>query len=261
MVLPLLAAGAAEFGPAILSTIGAFLPTIIDAFRSGKSPEAAAKDLAPKYQEMRDRLVGSGIPEAKANEAVQAALQQEAQKAGAPEEMNPWMSLALMTAGGIAGHKLGSMVKGKYGTTALKAAKEAGHEAKLVAVDKRLADEEMAARSKTPAAPKSAPAPVAETAPVQTQAPVIQGPFPGMPTPKTSDPFDKRPGPLGAPVASGPELQATTTPFPGLPQSNKDRQNETLLRMVRELTEGAGQEAAEPPGTNDEDLFRALAGG
>ncbi len=256
MPLPLLAvagAKAAEFAPIILSTIGAFLPTIIDAFQSGKSPEEVSAEIKPKYDELRDRLIGSGMDPTKAEQVVQESIQSEAAKAGAPEEMNPWLSMALMGAGAVAGHKLGGMARSKYGTTARKAATEAGHEAKLVGVEKRLADEQVAAEA---AMPKAKPA---AAAPVQA-APALASPFPGAKSPKADS--MGRPGwegtfAEGPGAAAGGELSGTVMPFPGLP-SKGGTQNTELLKMVKDLQ---AQEAVGPAvdPANYEVIFKALA--
>ncbi len=111
MPLPLLAAAA----PWIISAVGTMLPTIIDAFRSGKSPEEAQKIIAPHRKEIVDRLVGTGMNQTAAEAMADQSMQGEFEKAQLPEPMNPWLQGALAIGGGIAGYKGGKMLAGKLG--------------------------------------------------------------------------------------------------------------------------------------------------
>ncbi len=111
MPLPLLAAAA----PWILSAVGSMLPAIVDAFRSGKSPEEAQKIIAPHRKEIVDRLVGTGMNQTAAEAMADQSMQGEFEKAQLPEPMNPWLQGALAIGGGIAGYKGGKMLAGKLG--------------------------------------------------------------------------------------------------------------------------------------------------
>jgi hypothetical protein len=116
--------------PIVLSIVGGMLPTIVDAFRSGKSPEEAAQIIAPKRKEMIDRLTGSGMNASAAEKMADEAMKGELEKAQLPEPMNPWISTALMAAGGYGGYRAGKAIKAARAakaapTTAVDAAKVA----------------------------------------------------------------------------------------------------------------------------------------
>jgi len=98
--------------PVILSIAGGLLPAVIDAFRSGKSPEEAAAIVAPKRREMIDRLTGSGMNGGAAEKMADDAMQGEIEKAQLPEPMNPWLSTALMAAGAYGGFRAGKAISG-----------------------------------------------------------------------------------------------------------------------------------------------------
>lgn len=100
--------------PVVLSIVGGMLPMIVDAFRSGRSPEEAAKIVAPKRQEIVDRLVGSGMNQSAAEAMADESIKGELEKAQLPEPMNPWISTALMAAGAFGGYKLGGALAGKF---------------------------------------------------------------------------------------------------------------------------------------------------
>jgi len=108
--------------PWIASAVGAALPSIIDAFRSGKSPEEAQKIIAPHRKEVVDRLVGTGMNQAAAEAMADESMKGEFEKAQLPEPMNPWLSLALHTAGGIAGFKGGKALSRRLDPAAAAAA-------------------------------------------------------------------------------------------------------------------------------------------
>lgn len=94
--------------PFVIGTLASvLLPAIIDAFRSGKSPEEAAKIIAPHRKEIIDRLVGSGMNGPAAEAMADESLKSELAQAQLPEPMNPWLQGALMLGGGIAGYKGG----------------------------------------------------------------------------------------------------------------------------------------------------------
>lgn len=113
----LLAPLAAKAAPWVLGVVGSMLPVIVDAFRTGKSPEEAAKIVEPKRQEIIDRLVGTGMNRAAAEVMADESIKGELEKAKLPEPMNPWLSAALsiggLAAGAYGGAKLGGMMKGK----------------------------------------------------------------------------------------------------------------------------------------------------
>lgn len=104
--------------PWIGSAVGAMLPAIVDMFRSGKSPEEAAQIVAPKRQEIVDRLIGTGMNQAAAEAMADESIKGELAQAQLPEPMNPWLTGVLMLGGGIAGAKLGSMAKARLSPSA-----------------------------------------------------------------------------------------------------------------------------------------------
>lgn len=108
--------------PWIASAVGGtILPAVVDAFRSGKSPEEAQQIVAPQRQAMVERLIGSGMSQQAAEAMTDEAMADEVAKAQLPEPMSPWLSAALAIGGGIGGFKLGKMAAGRMG--AAKAAK------------------------------------------------------------------------------------------------------------------------------------------
>lgn len=112
--------------PWIASAVGTMLPAIVDAFRSGKSPEEAQQIVAPQRQAMVERLIGSGMSQTAAEAMADEAMADEVAKAQLPEPMSPWLSAALAIGGGIGGYKLGKMATGRMtpaGADAAKAAK------------------------------------------------------------------------------------------------------------------------------------------
>lgn len=111
MVAPLIAAAL----PWIASAVGTMLPAIVDAFRSGKSPDEAKKIIEPHRQEIVDRLVGTGMNQAAAEAMADESLRGELANAQLPEPMNPWLQGALAIGGGIGGFKLGKMGMAKMG--------------------------------------------------------------------------------------------------------------------------------------------------
>lgn len=113
MPLPALIPLAAKAAPWIASTIGTMLPAIVDSFRSGKSPEEAAKIVAPKRQEIVDRLIGTGMNQAAAEAMADESIKGELANAQLPEPMNPWLTAGLAIAGGVGGYKAGKMIGAK----------------------------------------------------------------------------------------------------------------------------------------------------
>ncbi len=111
MVAPLIVAAL----PWIASAVGTMLPAIVDAFRSGKSPDEAKKIVEPHRQEIIDRLRGSGMNQSAAEAMADESIKGELEKAQLPEPMNPWLSAALAIGGGIGGYKLGKMGAAKMG--------------------------------------------------------------------------------------------------------------------------------------------------
>lgn len=111
MVAPLLVAAL----PWIASAVGTMLPAIVDAFRSGKSPDEAKKIVEPHRQEIIDRLRGSGMNQSAAEAMADESIKGELEKAQLPEPMNPWLSAALAIGGGVGGYKLGKMGAAKMG--------------------------------------------------------------------------------------------------------------------------------------------------
>lgn len=109
--------------PVVLSIVGGMLPMIVDAFRSGRSPEEAAKIVAPKRQEIVERLIGSGMAQYAAEAMADESIKGELEKAQLPEPMNPWLSTALMAAGAFGGYKLGGAIAGKMAAANALAAK------------------------------------------------------------------------------------------------------------------------------------------
>lgn len=105
---PIIAAAA----PWILSAIGAMLPNIIDAFRTGKSPEEAKAIVEPHRKAIIERLIGAGLSQAQATAVADEQIKGELEKAQLPEQMNPWLSAALSVGGAVGGFKLGGMMKG-----------------------------------------------------------------------------------------------------------------------------------------------------
>lgn len=113
MPAPLLAAAA----PWVLSIVGSMLPVVVDAFRTGKSPEEAAKIVEPKRQEIIDRLVGTGMNRAAAEVMADESIKGELEKAKLPEPMNPWLSAALSIGGLAAGVYGGAKIGKRLGGT------------------------------------------------------------------------------------------------------------------------------------------------
>ncbi len=111
MPFPLLAAAL----PYVGSVVGLMLPALVDAFRSGKSPEEAQKIVAPHRKEIVDRLIGTGMNQTAAEAMADESIKGELANAQMPEPMNPWLSGALAIGGAIGGNKLGRMGKAKLG--------------------------------------------------------------------------------------------------------------------------------------------------
>jgi len=88
----------------------------VDAFRTGKSPEEAARVVEPHRQAIIERLVGAGMNGQAASAMADEQIQGELEKAQLPEAMNPWLSMGLSLAGAVGGYKLGKMGTAKMGT-------------------------------------------------------------------------------------------------------------------------------------------------
>lgn len=101
--------------PWVASAVGTMLPAIVNSFRSGKSPEEAQAEIAPQRQALIERLVGSGMTGPAAEAMADESLADELAKTQLPEEMNPWLSMALSVGGAIGGWKAGKMLGNKMG--------------------------------------------------------------------------------------------------------------------------------------------------
>lgn len=172
--------------PIALSVVGGLLPAIIDAFRSGKSPEEAAKIIAPKRQEMIDRFIGSGMNSDAAEKEADIALKDEFAKAQLPEPLNPWLSTGLMALGAYGGYKVGK------GIQAARAAKSTP----AVETAAKPATEPAAAVAKTEPAPApstavgAAAVPERIATPLEREAAMNYGmsPFPNRKAPRRANP-------------------------------------------------------------------------
>lgn len=125
MVFPLIAAAASEAAPLILSVIGSFLPSIVDAMRSSPTEDEARAKVKPVYDQMIDQLVANGMTRDQAQIQAEQAIQPQLAAAHEKEPLNPWLNAGLGLAGGVAGYKAGGALAGKLGKPAILAATSA----------------------------------------------------------------------------------------------------------------------------------------
>lgn len=121
--------------PAVLSTIGSFLPSVVSALTGSPTEEEAKVAVAPHREAMLGELVKSGLsqPEAErmADEAVAGEVQGHMNGGGIP----PWLEGALSVAGGIGGFKAGKWLKGAGAAKAAATASAAAIPGKAVVDD------------------------------------------------------------------------------------------------------------------------------
>lgn len=104
--------------PYVIAALSGFVPSVIDTLVSSKTPEEAARLLAPMRANEIAKLVNEGMRFTDASKAVDESMQGEIQTKMQEGSLPPWANIALGVAASAAGG-LGTVVA-KGGTSAVK---------------------------------------------------------------------------------------------------------------------------------------------